>query len=132
MDGLIYSLFTIHYSLYTAYMNLNIKATKTTLTPSLQEEIEKKLSVLDDFLRTEDKVYVEIEARASKDNSQEFRAEIIVRPSGLFADASGSDVYEALDLAVPKVKQQLIKSKDKKVSERRSLGGIKWKFWKRD
>jgi ribosomal subunit interface protein len=113
-------------------MNLNIKATKTTLTSSLQEEIEKKLSVLEDFLRPEDKVQVEIEARASKDNSQEFRAEIIIRPSGLFADASGGDVYEALDLAVPKVRQQLIKSKDKKVSERRSFGGLKWKFWKRD
>lgn len=113
-------------------MNLNIKATKTSLTPSLQEEIEKKLSVLEDFLRPEDKVQVEIEARASKDNSQEFRAEITIRPIGVYADAAGADVYEALDLAVPKVKHQLIKSKDKKVSERRSLGGIKWKFWKRD
>lgn len=125
---------SIYCLLFTNYclMNLNIKATKTTLTPSLQEEIEKKLSILEDFLHSEDKVYVEIEARASKDNSQEFRAEIVVRPSGLFADASGSDVYEALDLAVPKVKHQLVKSKDKKVSERRSFGGMKWKFWKRD
>lgn len=105
-------------------MNVNIKATKTTLTPSLQTDIEKKLTVLEDFLRPEDKIFIEVEARASKDNSQEFRAEISIKPSGYFAEASGSDIYEAIDLMVPKIKHQLVKHKDKDVSLRRKLGNV--------
>ena len=111
-------------------MNLNIKATKTTLTESLQADIERKLSVLEDFLKPEDKIYVEVEARASKDNSQEFRAEITIRPSGHHADSAGSDIYEALDLLVPKIRQQLTRGKDKKISLRRRLGALRERFWK--
>ncbi len=111
-------------------MNLNIKATKTTLTESLQADIERKLSVLEDFLKPEDKVYVEVEARASKDNSQEFRAEITIRPAGHHADSAGSDIYEALDLLVPKIRQQLTRGKDKKISLRRRLGALRERFWK--
>ncbi len=112
-------------------MNLNIKATKTTLTPSLQAEIENKLSILEPFLRTEDKIHVEVEARASKDNSQEFRAEINIQPGGHYADASGSDVYEAIDLLLPKIRQQLTREKDKKVSLRRKLGSAFKRIWSR-
>ncbi len=111
-------------------MNLNIKATKTTLTESLQADIERKLSVLEDFLKPEDKIYVEVEARASKDNSQEFRAEITIRPAGHHADSAGSDIYEALDLLVPKIRQQLTRGKDKKISLRRRLGALRERFWK--
>ncbi len=110
-------------------MNINIKATKTTLTPALQEGIEKKLLGLQDFLRSEHKVNVEVEARASKDSSQEFRAEIVVQPEGWVAEAFGSDIYEALDLVVPKIKQQIVKGKDKRVSLRRRFGALKERFW---
>jgi ribosomal subunit interface protein len=110
-------------------MNLNIKATKTTLTPAIQSEIERKLSVLDPFLRSEHKVYVEIEARASKDNSQEFRAEVSIKPDGHFAESAGSDMYEAIDLLIPKIKQQLTREKDKKISMRRRFGDFKRRIW---
>ena len=112
-------------------MNLNIKATKTTLTPSLQTDIESKFSVLEDFLRPEDQVHVEVEARASKDNSQEFRAEVSIQPEGYFADASGNDIYEAIDLVVPKIRQQLSKSKDKRISLRRKVGSLFKRVWSR-
>lgn len=113
-----------------AHMNLNIKATKTTLTESLQQEIERKLAVLEDFLKPEDKVYVEVEARASKDNSQEFRAEVTIKPANHHADSAGSDIYEAIDLVIPKIRQQLTRDKDKKVSLRRRLGALRERFWK--
>lgn len=109
-------------------MNLNIKATKTTLTPAMQQDIEDKLSVLEDFLRPEDKIHFEVEARASKDSTQEFRAEISMQPSGHFAEASGGDLYEAIDLLIPKIKQQLTREKDKKISLRRRFGALK-RFW---
>jgi putative sigma-54 modulation protein len=113
-------------------MNLNIKATKTTLTPSLQADIENKFSVLEDFLRDEDQLYVEVEARASKDNSQEFRAEVSIKPAGHYAEASGSDVYEAIDLLLPKIRQQLSRKKDKEVSLRRKLGNAFKRVWSRE
>lgn len=112
-------------------MNLTIKATKTTLTPSIQADIETKLSALEDFLHSEDKVHVEVEARASKDNSQEFRAEVNIQPDGYFAESSGGDLYEAIDLLVPKIKQQLARKKDKRVSLRRKLGSAFKRIWTR-
>jgi ribosomal subunit interface protein len=112
-------------------MNLHVKATKTSVTPSLQADIEKKVSVFQDFLRPEDHIHVEVEAKASKDNDQEFRAEIAIKPAGLFAEASGSDVYEAVDLVIPKIRQQLTREKDKRVSLRRRLGAMRWKFWRK-
>jgi putative sigma-54 modulation protein len=111
-------------------MNLNIKASKTTLTPAIQQGIEAKLSVLTDFLKPEHKLYVEIEADASHDLSQQFRAEISIQPDGHFAEASAGDMYEAIDLLVPKIRQQLSRDKDKKVSLRRKLGVLK-RFWNR-
>lgn len=111
-------------------MNLNIKATKTTLTPAIQQDIEAKLSVLEDFLHSEDKIYFGVEAHASHDNSQEFRAEISIQPNGQFAEASGGDLYEAIDLLIPKIKQQLAREKDKKISLRRRFGALK-RFWNR-
>ncbi len=111
-------------------MNLNIKASKTTLTPAIQQDIESKLSVLEDFLHPEDKIHFEVEAHASKDSTQEFRAEISIQPNGNFAEASGSDLYEAIDLLIPKIKQQLTREKDKKISLRRRFGALK-RFWNR-
>ena len=112
-------------------MNLNIKATKTTLTPGLQADIESKLSVLEPFLRTEDKIHVEVEARASHNNTEEFRAEINIQPGGYYAESSGSDIYEAIDLLLPKIRQQLTREKDKKVSLRRKLGSAFKRMWSR-
>ncbi len=112
-------------------MDINIKASKTTITPAIEADVRKKMEVLADFIREEDRVSVEVEARASKNNDQEFRAEVAIQPSGHFAEASGSDLYEAIDLVIPKIRQQLVKEKDKRVSLRRKLGSIRWKFWKK-
>ena len=41
-------------------MNINIKATNTTLTPSIKSNVESKLSVIEKFTRPEDVIYVEL------------------------------------------------------------------------
>ncbi len=41
-------------------MNINIKATNTTLSPSIKGFIEEKLQTLSKFIREEDKIHVEI------------------------------------------------------------------------
>ena len=110
-------------------MNINIKATNTTLTPTIKDNIYSKLAVLEDFLRTEDKVQVEIEEITRHKNGLTSRVEVNIHPHGHYAESFGNDFYEALDLVIPKMREQLSRSKDKKISLRRKLGSMIKKSW---
>ena len=103
-------------------MNINIKATGTTLTPALKNIISEKLSILNKFLKSEHKLHVEVEYNHKHKSGQVYRAEITIMPEMYYAEARGSEAYEALDLVVPKIKDQLTKHKDKMISERRRQG----------
>ncbi len=100
-------------------MNIDIKATKTTLTPAINEYITGKLAFLDKFIRSEEKIRVEVEVDKKHKSGLVFRAEIEIHPHGHRAEARGGDLYAAIDLAVPKIKEQVTKEKDKKISLRR-------------
>ncbi len=100
-------------------MNVNIKATNTTLTPAIKEFILEKLQILEVFIREEDKIRVEIELDKKHSGGTSFRVEIDIQPRGQYAEARGLDFYSALDLVLPKIKKQLARLKDKKVSQRR-------------
>lgn len=100
-------------------MNLNIKATKTTLTPSIRSYIEEKMETLEKFIKSEDKIHFEIEVISKKTDEPSFRAEIDIQPHGHYAEAKAIDIYAAIDAVIPKIKTQLAKQKDKKVSMRR-------------
>ena len=103
-------------------MKINIKATNTTLTPSIKDNIEAKLAVLEKFLKPEDMIYVELAEDKKHHTGQFFRVDIQVSPHNIYADARGNDFYEALDLVIPKIKQQMSKDKDRSLSLRRRLG----------
>lgn len=105
-------------------MNINIKATNTTLTPTITENVHAKLSAIEKFLQPEDRLQVELEYIANHNEGQPFRVEIMVHPHNKRAEAHGVDLYEALDLAIPKIKEQLYKDKDKRISLRRRLGAF--------
>jgi putative sigma-54 modulation protein len=105
-------------------MKINIKATNTSLTPSIKSNIESKLSVLEKFLKSEDMIYVELAEDKKHHTGQFFRVDIQVSPHNIYADARGNDFYEALDLVIPKIQTQLSKTKDKKISLRRRLGSF--------
>jgi putative sigma-54 modulation protein len=105
-------------------MNIIIKATNTTLTDAIRQTIEAKLSSVEPFLRPEDKVLVEIEEDTKHKSGLFSRVEVNIAPHGYFAEAVGNDFYEAMDLVLPKIKQQITKQKDKRLSLRRRIGNL--------
>jgi putative sigma-54 modulation protein len=100
-------------------MNINIKATNTTITPAIREVIENKLESISKFIKPEHKIRVELEVLKKHNKGMVHRAEIDIQPAGYYADSLGIDFYAALDLVLPKIKEQLAKEKDKQVSLRR-------------
>ncbi|HEX3099450.1 MAG TPA: ribosome-associated translation inhibitor RaiA [Patescibacteria group bacterium] len=105
-------------------MNITIKATNTTLTEAIRDTINQKLSSLEGFLKPEDKIHVEFEEDTHHKTGLFSRVEVHIAPHGYFAEANGNDFYEAIDLVIPKVKQQMTKTKDKRLSLRRKLGNL--------
>jgi ribosomal subunit interface protein len=105
-------------------MNITIKATHTTLTEAIRNDISDKVAVIEKFLRPEDKIHVELEEDTRHTSGRFSRVEIAIHPRGMYADARGNDFYEAMDLVVPKIKEQLTRGKDKRVSLRRKLGNL--------
>jgi putative sigma-54 modulation protein len=109
-------------------MNINIKATNTTLTDSIRNTIEDKLQVLEKFLRPENQVFVELVEDNKHQSGKFFRAEVQISPTGHYAEAVANDFYEAMDLVLPKIMEQMRRDKDKKISLRRKVGN----FFKRN
>ncbi len=108
-------------------MNITMKATNTTLTDAIKRNIEDKLTAIESFLKPEDKVHVEVAEENHHKSGLFSRVEVHISPHGYYADAMGNDFYEAIDLVIPKIKQQLSKDKGKKLTLRRRLG----RFFKR-
>ena len=103
-------------------MNISIKATNTTLTDAIRSNVEDKLSALENFLKPEDKIHVEIVEDTKHHSGQYSKVEVRITPHGHYAEANGNDFYEAMDMVLPKIKSQLTKNKEKGLSLRRRLG----------
>jgi ribosomal subunit interface protein len=98
-------------------MNISYKATNTTLTPAIKAFIEDKLSSVEKFLKPEHKIHVELEVSKRHKNGMFNRAEVDIKPNGCYAESYGMDFYSAMDLVMPKIREQLAKAKEKKLSK---------------
>ena len=115
-------------------MNINLKATNFELTPAIREYAEKRVNGLEKFIKMTDEsvqAWVEIGRTTTHHlNGDVYRAEIQIHiphyGKGVRAEASRETINEAIDGAHDKIKLELEKVKDKKISlTRRGARAIK-------
>ena len=101
-------------------MNISIKGTNLSLTPSIKEYVKEKVGNLDKFIGAME-AKVELERDRHHQSGLVFRAEVMLVVGGklMRAEAGGEDIYAALDMVIPKLKEQIGKFKDKKQTLRR-------------
>ena len=105
-------------------MNINLKATNFELTPSIREYAEKRVNGLEKFIKITDEsvqAWVEVGRTTSHHNKGGvFRAEIQIHipyyGKGVRAESVGETLNEAIDGAHDKIKLELEKVKDRKIS----------------
>lgn len=104
-------------------MSVTIKKTNAKVSASELAYVNKNLDKLRKFLRSENNIHVELQNTTKHKTGLIARVEVTIMPKpGIYADAFGNDFFEAIDLCIPKIKEQLMKNKDKIVSQRRRLG----------
>ncbi len=96
-------------------MNISIKATHLDLTPSVKEYVQEKIGALEKFIDALE-AKVELERDQHHKTGLVFRAEVnmIVGKRVLRAEGVSEDVYSAIDLVIPKLKEQISKFRDKR------------------
>ena len=105
-------------------MNINLKATNFELTPAIREYAEKKVNGLEKFIRITDEsvqAWVEVgRTTAHHFKGDVYRAEIQIHiphyGRGVRAEDTRETLNEAIDGAHDKVKLELEKVKDRKIS----------------
>jgi putative sigma-54 modulation protein len=103
-------------------MNINIKGTKVDLTPSLKDYVQEKIGNLSKFIQANE-ARVELDRDQHHHSGMVFHAEVSLIAGGkiMFAEVRAEDMYAAIDLLVPKLKEQIMKFKDKKQTLRRKI-----------
>ncbi len=109
-------------------MNMNIKGTRISLTPAIEDYVEKRLSALDKFIGpADDSVFVQVEVgktTAHHKSGDVFRAEVNLSVGGkkYYAVSEKPDLYAAIDDVRDEILAELRKMKDKKSSTLRRVG----------
>lgn len=104
-------------------MNISIKGTYVDLTPAVKRYVEEKIGHLEKYL-----VALEAKVELARDRhhhtGEVFRAEVTMPVGGrsIRAEATSGDVYSAIDLVIPKLKEQIEKFKSKRRTLQRRGG----------
>jgi ribosomal subunit interface protein len=122
-------------------MNINIKTTTISLTPSISEYVDKHLDVVKKFLENDPTVVFDLELAKTTNHHKHgdiFKAEIhiIAKDQNIYASVEKEDLYAAIDVVRDEVMRKLKSSKDKRQSLLRR-GGAKVKnmvkgLWNRE
>ena len=104
-------------------MQITLKGTNLSLTPSLKAYAKNKLEHLDKLGLKVQIARVELEVLTDKKTKNPFRAEVNldVGKQVFRAESQESDMYAAIDTLIPKLYSQMEKSKLKNVSKARRL-----------
>jgi putative sigma-54 modulation protein len=96
-------------------MNISIKGTHVDLTPSLKQYVEEKIGNLEKYMVAQE-AHLEVARDMHHQSGLVFRADInlITGKKIMHAESVGQDAYAAIDLLVPKLKEQIGKFKDKR------------------
>jgi ribosomal subunit interface protein len=119
-------------------MHINIKATNITLSPAIQDYVEKRLEKIEKLLESDPSTKWDIElARVSNHHKKGdvYKAEIhiIGREKNHYASAENEDLYSCIDLARDEIFREVTSGKERRSSLIRR-GGAKIKnivkgFW---
>ena len=120
-------------------MNINIKTSTITLTPSISDYVEKRFQVAEKFLANDTTTKFDLELARTTNHHKHgdiFKAEahIIAKGENIYASAEEEDLYAAIDKVRDEVMRKLKSLKDKRQSLMRR-GGARVKniikgFWK--
>lgn len=97
-------------------MNISIKGTNLDLTAPLKDYVDEKVGHLEKYISGLLETHVELERDRHHKTGDVFRAEVTMFAGGktLRADVSSEDIYAAVDLLIPKLKEQISKFKSKR------------------
>ena len=97
-------------------LNYNIKGTEVQVSDELRSYVERALAHAEKFLSGDSSAHVDVELEHSplRDGSK-YRAEFTVAAAGALhrAEAWGTTLHEAIDLAIAGVGQELRRNKEK-------------------
>src|ERR1044071_8944680 len=96
-------------------MNLILNTHNITLTKSLQDHVQSRISQLEHLDRFAVDARVILEHDTSKATDKQFKCSMRLRMPGpdLFAEDTESDLYPAIDLVAKKIEQQIRKRHNK-------------------
>lgn len=97
-------------------MKINTKATNITITPAIADYIEKKVAMLEKFLKNVDEVLVNVEVGKTTKHHKSgdvFRAEIHLLSNGedFYAVAETDDLYASIDEVKDEIVRELTSQK---------------------
>src|ERR1035437_7210196 len=108
-------------------MNINIKTTGISLTPSISEYIDKRMESAKRFLENDPSAICNFEVEKTTrhhKNGDVFRAEahIVAAKRDIYAESEQSDLYAAIRLVRDEVMRRLSSDKGKRLSSIRRGG----------
>ncbi len=103
-------------------MNINVKATGTTLTPAINSYVDKKIGGLHKFVNKDPDAVAHVEIQVTThhhhDSHDHFRAEVNFHAGAthIRAEATDHDLYAAIDAVRDEVYRQLVSDKTRRIS----------------